>query len=570
MKSRFVPLVLAILCAACLEDPVASTRLEQRVFTLLGGLEPGQVLTFSGSEVDSIFLAGGPEGQEYMFIPFLAADTPGVRLTIEVQGDRLIPPQSGLPSLGSAPALRGLVPFSPEQFHLRLREWERSRVQPLLRRGLGTRGERALERRTTVQLADVPRTGDTVTVRVPNFDSATGSPCDDPVMVRARVVAVTARAILLVDVNSPTGGVAEADLQRIAREYDELVYPVAVENFREPTDIDDNDRVIILVTPEVNRRTPPGSESFVAGFTFLLDLLPRSIPELNFECPASSEGEIFYIVAPDPTGQVSVRLSTELVTRIATGIIGHELEHVINFGRRVYLVQGAEELEITWLDEALAHMAQELMFYRASGLGPRMNLTLDRIRSPGVFDPFIRFQEGNIANYAAYIEDPEDESLMGIEPFDDDLPTRGGGWAFLRYLADQTTSEDAALFRALVNSQVAGVRNINRAIDGGTGDWMQRFTVAVFTDDHIERVDSIYQHPSWNYRSVIPIFRRWSSYPLEVHELDPDGELSLVLRGGGASYVRLRVQEGRQGLIRTTTMGDSLPSAVRGSVVRVR
>ena len=85
--------------------------------------------------------------------------------------------------------------------------------------------------------------------------------------------------------------------------------------------------------------------------------------------------------APDPGGTLGGTVSKEAVFHFATGIIVHELQHLINFGRRLYLVPDAQELEEVWLNEALSHMAEELVFYRATGLNPGADIGWNTLTS---------------------------------------------------------------------------------------------------------------------------------------------------------------------------------------------
>ena len=60
------------------------------------------------------------------------------------------------------------------------------------------------------------------------------------------------------------------------------------------------------------------------------------------------------------------------------GVRGHEFQHLISASRRLY-VNDASEFEETWLNEGLSHIAEELLFYSASGLAPRQNITLAQL-----------------------------------------------------------------------------------------------------------------------------------------------------------------------------------------------
>ena len=111
--------------------------------------------------------------------------------------------------------------------------------------------------------------------------------------VTAEVRFVSSRAAFYEDVEAASK-LSETELESFGRLFDDPIFPVDVEVFGEPSDLDANDRIIILVTPSVNRLTTPGAGDFVGGFFFGLDLRP--------ELDNSNGGEIFYVLAPDPTG----------------------------------------------------------------------------------------------------------------------------------------------------------------------------------------------------------------------------------------------------------------------------
>ncbi len=84
------PSLSLLLCAAltgCVDDlGPTSVELETAAHTLLGGLAPGEALTLTGAAADTVFLAGGPAGAEYVYIPFFASEAGTTRLGVEVKG----------------------------------------------------------------------------------------------------------------------------------------------------------------------------------------------------------------------------------------------------------------------------------------------------------------------------------------------------------------------------------------------------------------------------------------------------------------------------------------------------
>ena len=108
-------------------------------------------------------------------------------------------------------------------------------------------------------------------------------------------------------------------------------------NFGAPCDIDDNGKIAILFTRAVNELTPANSPSFVGGFFFPRDLFPAHAAPTFDVCATSNEGEMFYMLVPDPTGAINGNVPARLRRQLTTGILAHEFQHLINAGRRMYV-----------------------------------------------------------------------------------------------------------------------------------------------------------------------------------------------------------------------------------------
>ena len=205
-----------------------------------------------------------------------------------------------------------------------------------------------------VHTASVPNVGDTLTFKVPNA-TATNS-CATFTTQRAVVKTVGEHGIIVQDVTAPAGGFTTAAFDSIETEFDQIIYPTDTVHFGSPSDIDGNGHVFLLFTPQVNAATPRGSHGILAGFFFDGDLFPSTGAN---SCAESNEGEIFYLLTPDPTGQFSDVRSTSSVRQSIRGTIAHEFQHMINAGVRL-LSEGAPD-EATWLNEGLSHFAEELV-----------------------------------------------------------------------------------------------------------------------------------------------------------------------------------------------------------------
>ncbi|MEX1186340.1 MAG: Ig-like domain-containing protein [Gemmatimonadaceae bacterium] len=313
--------------------------------------------------------------------------------------------------------------------------------------------------------------------------------CSDPIMASARLEATSAHLLIYADVNNPPNGFTTADYEAFAASFESLVWPVLTENFGEPADIDNNARVIALFTRAVNELTEAGSTGVVGGFFFGRDLFPKTAGGGLPACSASNVAEMFYLLVPDPTGSINQNpRSVDDVRRITVGVIGHEMQHLINSSRRLFITQGALWPETIYMEEGLSHIAEELLFYDASGdAQPRMNLGANEIRAT---EPrrqaFNLFGISNAVRFRNYLRTPHNNS-----PYEkgDDLETRGAAWSFLRYLADRigSTAVTESTCAAPVSLALGGRCRIDGAaaaqFDVAPGASLGEFTIVAFAAD---------------------------------------------------------------------------------------
>jgi hypothetical protein len=291
--------------------------------------------------------------------------------------------------------------------------------------------------------------------------------CSAPIYHAARVVAIGAHAIILNDTLNPKNGFTTADFARYAARFDTLVYPLDVANFGEPTDIDKNGHIAILFTRAVNELTPTRSSSYVGGFAFSRDLFPTTKTARAQACVASNEGEFFYMLTPDPSGTINQNVrTTGFVDSVTTAVLAHEFEHIINSSRRLY-VNNTAAFEDKWLDEGLAHVAEELLFYRESGLTPRSNLDITAARATtSTRVAFNNDMGGNASRYKTYLERSSTNSPYSP---DDSLPTRGAAWSLLRYTVDRVNATDG--FAAGPGTVVSGAGSTSVSAGATAGEY---------------------------------------------------------------------------------------------------
>jgi IPT/TIG domain len=263
------------------------------------------------------------------------------------------------------------------------------------------------------------------------------------------------RAALFVDENAPPGGYTPADLQLFSDRFDDVIHPVVRASYGSESDLDGNERVVILFTPAVNALTPRGAQGFTAGFFFGLDLLP--------EQTGSNSAEIFYTLVPDAAGEFSDPRPRDKLLEVIPAVLAHEFEHMVVFNERV-LVRGAAADDAVWLSEGMAQYAEELVAraYEASGDAVSTSLLRDGARDRA----------------RRYLADPGAVSLL-ISVGQGDLSERGAGFLYMLYLADRFGAD---LMGLLTRTTKTGVPNVEAQTGTDWGDGLSDWWSAVWLD----------------------------------------------------------------------------------------
>lgn len=530
------------------------------------GIAVGQSFAVSGAQ--SVKLEPGDSRGTYVAVIVNTGTSAGVDESYSLRGSGLLAsPAAALVPATAPTATRAVTPTSPtldRAFESRLRDRERTELSPRIagaRQAMDARtaashvGEAPVARHSA--LPATVMVGDMVTVNVNGVQG-----CSNAIYHRVRVAAISAHSIVLADSLNPRGGFTDADYARYAARFDSLVYPLDVNAFGEPTDIDRNGKIGLIFTLEVNRLTPGGSAVFVGGFTFSRDLFPVIGTQRAQACAGSNEGEFFYLMAPDPLGLVNGnRRTAGFVDTNTTAVIAHEFEHLINASRRLH-VNNAPDFEVKWLDEGLAHIAEELLFYHEAGLAPRMNVDVPTITaSPQRRTAFNLDMTGggNTTRYRGYLFNPSRSSPYAA---DDSLNTRGAAWNFLRYLADRAAASDGNIFYRLANGPATGLANLQNVFGKDTPTQVRDWAASQAVDDIAVTAPEL-QQKSWNWHSIYPTLFG-GPYPLPIREMATDSTYSGKLVAGGAGYYQFRVASGTSA---TLTMGGA--SRASGSHVQL-
>ncbi len=529
-------------------------------------LQVGEAREFRAGESRRLCFAGASGGADYVATLVSTAATPTERLTAQILGTGVIPvappPQPAMTPSTAAILHEMDHPGANLRAHRRIREMERRDLTPLI--GSGPRSPLG------GWSAGAPAGNPPAVGALLSLNANGNNACDTAITRTGRVRAVSQKAIVVADTLNPNGGFTDADYEGFAAAFDTLVAPLAERNFGGVTDLDGNGRVILFFTQEVNRLNDPDDDGLIRGFFFARDLFPRTASQGLQGCPTSNVAEILYLLVPDPDGATGgPDISLDFVRRFALATIAHELQHLTNAAQRLHIVQSGVPFEAVWLDEALAHLTEELLFYEAAGLQPRQNLGLPQLQAGGqrVIDAYNRHQISNLLLLAEFLEAPHDHS-----PYtEDSLETRGAGWHFLRYALDRRGGDETQPLRALVQSQTAGYQNLSSAF-GGAGtiqDWITDWSVALYADERVGGMEARYRDRSWNHASIFEAVNV-TPYPIRVRNLAGGSPVVETVVGGGRSYFRFGAPAGEGASVEFTAGGGNLPNTARVVVTRTR
>jgi hypothetical protein len=288
----------------------------------------------------------------------------------------------------------------------------------------------------------------------------------------ARLAYVGGNILLYVDTLSPAGGFDSTQVQGFGQYFDQILYPMDTTAFGVPSDIDGNGRVIVLMSPVVNRLTPSPScisQGFIAGFFNPGDFDGPTDP-------TSNRGEIFYSIVPDPAGTYSCAHSVVELKNVVPGTFLHELQHLIGFGQHVVVSGGVPGA--SWLDEGLSIAAEELgsLHYEQQCPPPACRTNPNQL--------FPDSSQGFIQNFLfdsyEYALLPDTASIALESDADLGSSWRGGAWLLVRWLGDQMGGN--GFFKKLEQGPSGGVADIEQATGQTFPSLFANFGLALYTD----------------------------------------------------------------------------------------
>ena len=571
-------------------------------------LQPGQSVTFLTSAAAAGCLEIEPQADSRYILSVMNVAPSGASIaSLKIHGGE---PMAALSNrvartqsrADGATTLRNWLPGTgeydqrnSERLHRDVLEADRKMVQ---RRGspaaavarLRGRAARAgaLLDRGAVARAFAPQLNDTLPFHIRDINNDVGDTvCVKGFEVRARTVYVGEKTALFEDIDSPSSGQMDEFYRSIGEEFENVIYPMLVENFGDPLAFDPElgakGKVLMLFSPVVNQNF-----GGVAGFVSGCDFYPYdSLPGAD-QNTVGNEAAIFYAYVPENATADAIDRWQAFVR----GVLAHESKHLSSYAAK--FANGASALEEGWLEESTAQLASEI-YQRTFSHSPWKTPT-SFLASVGC-EPPLTTRNGCTGDHPQvmlhhftylydYLHGGSAESPIGSSAD----AYYGGAWSFVRWTVDQYAPSEAGILHAMTQSTTTfGLANILTRIDATfpevVAGWSLASAVAGVSDFTPE--SPLLTFPSWKqgeifarmHEELILASTGDPAFPL-TYPLVPDtasfGDFARsvsVLHGGGVALFDLRSTTAeREPIEITLSSGAPLPadSPVRTTIVRVK
>lgn len=289
--------------------------------------------------------------------------------------------------------------------------------------------------------------------------------------ITASLAYLGANVYIYIDNNAPAAGFTGSQLNAFGVLIDQTLYDIDINAFGQPSDIDGNGHVIMVMSPLVNGDSPAAQCStlgYIAGFFDPTDFDGAS--DVN-----SNQGEVFYTIVPDPSGVFSCAHTIASLGDDIGATFLHELQHIINYSQHV--VVHHQQQPSSWLDEGMSIAAEELgsLYYEQKCPPPACRSTPTQV-FPDSSQGYVR---GFLYDFYQYALLPDTVSLTLHDDSQDGFSWRGGDWALVRYLSDRFGT---GFLQALETGPADGIADINAASGQNFTSLFADFGTALYTD----------------------------------------------------------------------------------------
>ena len=250
--------------------------------------------------------------------------------------------------------------------------------------------------------------------------------------------------------------ITDKQAQNIGREFDERIDPLIENNFGEPSDVDNNGKVNILVYDIKDNYDQTGT--YIGGYFHPRDL---------YNVRGSNHSEIFYMDTYPSMGTDRQHLNESQIY----STLAHEYQHMVNANENLFKEQSQEEMD-PWLNEALS-MASEQMYLNAP-LNSRIDY-YNNSKSIAYGHSLIRWDEqgDTLSNYSLsylFIEYLKKQSDNGEQVFKELINDPGDTNTALQNAIHEHVDPNLSLSKFMTNFRIALVKKENSGPYGFKGD----------------------------------------------------------------------------------------------------
>jgi hypothetical protein len=233
---------------------------------------------------------------------------------------------------------------------------------------------------------------------------------------------------------------------------------------------------------------------------------------------------------------------------------------MISYNQHVLIRKGASE--VTWLNEGLSHIAEELgsKYYEAKYPAPA-GRTIPTQLFPDSSQALIN---QDVRNAYAYLLAPRHKSVTTFTALGT-LEERGAAWLFLRWLGDQKGDQ---IYKQLVETSKRGTDNVTTAAGEPFPALFGDFGIATYTDsiDGVPRtaVPVRYRFTSRNTRQIFARLFPTRPNPIATTQLGCTGAATQTMLQGTSTYFLTGGTAGCSGtsVNLTAANGSALPSSL--------
>ena len=239
----------------------------------------------------------------------------------------------------------------------------------------------------------------------------------------------------------------------LVQAYEARVWPSDTAAFGAPTDVDQNGRILVLLTHELGAHLNGG---WLIGYFGNGDLLRARDDSSDCSSGGSNHGEIVYL-NDVKNGAANGYSAQELSGTVYPATLAHEIQHLLNLGHRC-VERRCEGGETTWINEALSKVAEDLAGYGWNGaLG----------RSEGA--AYLSLSDGDLRGY-------DGRSLTRWEG--DPIGNYQGAHSFLRFFADRLGPQLASTVEAGAGGRDGLEDALGRPLSRAMAEWATALLVS--------------------------------------------------------------------------------------------